>query len=342
MCGIYAMLTVDRERLRERPQVGERFADVEARAAAGSTGSASPGTRAAPAPRCRAAAGRLGLAPASRARARRGRAPARRRASALRAAGEVGRPCERSGRVAPAGYGRRGSPRRLARRRSPGVACRHASCGEHAPARSRRQRASGDRGGAIIAIQSSRTVAGTIRFGIRMSGARDSAPRGDGPPRRVIVPHARSAARQLLGRYDYTTVGHVTVDVMADGSRRARGNAPSTAPCRRAGSGCARSSSRAACATRSKQLLEPYRSELELDVQPAAQTTTLPPPAAAPRAAQRLLAWAGPIEGELALDTAILHLAPVARESPAAWPGTVDFVGLTPQGLVRRWRARRR
>ena len=51
------------------------------------------------------------------------------------------------------------------------------------------------------------------------------------------------------------------------------------------------------------------------------------PPRSAPSApgsqrSQRMLAWAGPIDGEqLALDTAILHLAPVARESPTAGAG---------------------
>jgi sugar/nucleoside kinase (ribokinase family) len=40
-----------------------------------------------------------------------------------------------------------------------------------------------------------------------------------------------------------------------------------------------------------------------------------------------------------AVDTAILHLAPVARETSTAWRGRADFVGLTPQGVVRTWSA---
>ena len=44
------------------------------------------------------------------------------------------------------------------------------------------------------------------------------------------------------------------------------------------------------------------------------------------------------------MDTAILHLAPVARETPRACfdahPPRADFVGLTPQGLLREWDAR--
>jgi hypothetical protein len=85
-----------------------------------------------------------------------------------------------------------------------------------------------------------------------------------------------------------------------------------------------------------EQLLNPYRTELELEVQPAAQTTTLQTSGSGATRSQRVLAWAGPI-GEATLDTAILHLAPVARESPSRWSGAADFVGLTPQGLVRRW-----
>ena len=48
-----------------------------------------------------------------------------------------------------------------------------------------------------------------------------------------------------------------------------------------------------------------------------------------------MLAWAGPIAEDLTLDTSILHLAPVARETPGHWRGRAGFLGLTPQGLVR-------
>ena len=49
------------------------------------------------------------------------------------------------------------------------------------------------------------------------------------------------------------------------------------------------------------------------------------------------LAWAGPIAGPIEVDTRILHYAPVARETPAAWRGRAGFVGLTPRGLARTW-----
>src|SRR5205823_14787770 len=84
-------------------------------------------------------------------------------------------------------------------------------------------------------------------------------------------------------------------------------------------------------------LLEPYRRELELIVKPAAQTTTLLTSGSGGARRQRVLAWGGPIAGDVLLDTAILHLAPVARETPSRWRGAASFVGLTPQGLVRQW-----
>ncbi len=78
---------------------------------------------------------------------------------------------------------------------------------------------------------------------------------------------------------------------------------------------------------------------------PAEHTTTLQTVGEGLERHQRLLAWAGPIEGPIEVDTAILHLAPVARETAArAWSSTptpprAEFVGLTPQGLVREWDA---
>jgi hypothetical protein len=89
-----------------------------------------------------------------------------------------------------------------------------------------------------------------------------------------------------------------------------------------------------------EQMIEPYRDELELRVLPARHTTTLRTVGSGSDRSQRVLAWAGPIAEGLALDTSILHLAPVARESPARWRGRAAFVGLTPQGLAREWSAR--
>jgi sugar/nucleoside kinase (ribokinase family) len=143
--------------------------------------------------------------------------------------------------------------------------------------------------------------------------------------------------------FDYTTVGHVTVDVLADGSRRPGGSAFYSAL------QAARLGQRTLILTQGspevERLLAPYRGEIELELLPAPETTTLATATALATSAhgvqraQRVLAWAGPI-AEVTVDTAILHLAPVARETPRAWRGRAVFVGITPQGLARDWEAR--
>jgi sugar/nucleoside kinase (ribokinase family) len=86
-----------------------------------------------------------------------------------------------------------------------------------------------------------------------------------------------------------------------------------------------------------EELLAPYSADFELQVQPAPCTTSLETSGKGPTRAQRVLAWAGPIELSRRLDTTLLHLAPVARETVESWSGRADFVGLTPQGLLRFW-----
>jgi hypothetical protein len=137
-------------------------------------------------------------------------------------------------------------------------------------------------------------------------------------------------------RWDYTTVGHVTADVLADGSERPGGGAFYSAL------QAARLGRRARIVTQGvpselERLLEPYCGELELEVHPAAHTTTLHTRWRGDAREQRVLAWAGPMREGPAVDTAVLHLAPVARETPAGWRGSAAFVGITPQGLVRTW-----
>jgi hypothetical protein len=141
-------------------------------------------------------------------------------------------------------------------------------------------------------------------------------------------------------RFDYVTVGHVTRDLIERGTggtiSQPGGSAFYSAL------QAARLGLRTLIVTQGvpgeiEALLAPYRNELELRVIPAKHTTTLSTRGSGASRTQRMLAWAGPIADRLKLDTAILHLAPVARETPVTWGGNVKFVGITPQGLVRRW-----
>jgi sugar/nucleoside kinase (ribokinase family) len=131
-------------------------------------------------------------------------------------------------------------------------------------------------------------------------------------------------------------VGHVTVDVMPDGTRRA-GGAAFYAALQAARLGMRALIITQGVASEIEALLAAHRDELELRILPAPATTTLATSGAGAERVQRVLAWAGPIEHELELDTAILHLAPVARETPGHWRGRAGFVGLTPQGMARTW-----
>jgi hypothetical protein len=141
--------------------------------------------------------------------------------------------------------------------------------------------------------------------------------------------------------FDYTTVGHVSVDVMPGGARRAGGSAFYSAL------QAARLGQRSLIITQGVEadiegLLAPYRSELELQIAPASETTTLQSTAGRASRAQRLLAWAGRMQEGIELNSSIVHLAPIARETPRRWSGSADFIGLTPQGLVRAWAGARR
>jgi sugar/nucleoside kinase (ribokinase family) len=136
--------------------------------------------------------------------------------------------------------------------------------------------------------------------------------------------------------YHYTTVGHVTVDVLDGGVERPGGSAFYSAL------QAARLGLRTLIVTRGRReeierLLAPYGHELDVRVHHAEHTTTLLTTGSGAERRQRLRAWAGPIPDGLELDTDVLHLAPVARETPSSWRGATAFVGLTPQGLARAW-----
>jgi sugar/nucleoside kinase (ribokinase family) len=148
--------------------------------------------------------------------------------------------------------------------------------------------------------------------------------------------------------YDYVTVGHVTVDVLigADGSERRQPGGGAFY----SGLQAARLGLRTLVLTRGDrselaQLLAPFAQEIDVEIIAAPQTTTLQTRGRGAARAQRVLAWAGEIcaddfaSAALPESARILHLAPVARETPPGWPCACDFMGLTAQGLVRRWDA---
>jgi hypothetical protein len=146
-----------------------------------------------------------------------------------------------------------------------------------------------------------------------------------------------------VSRYDYVTVGHVTCDVIEDAP--AGPGRPASQPGGTAfysALQAARLGLRTLIVTQGvpsqiEQLLAPYRDELELRVIPAPRTTTLATRGSGTARGQRVLSWAGTIAEPPALDARILHMAPVARETPVRWRVRARFVGITPQGLVRAW-----
>jgi hypothetical protein len=141
-------------------------------------------------------------------------------------------------------------------------------------------------------------------------------------------------------RFEYVAVGHVTCDAIerdAHGTIRQPGGSAFYGALQAARLGLRTLIVTQGVPSQIEALLAPYRDELELRVIPAEHTTTLSTRSSGATRTQRVLAWAGPIVEPVELDTGILHLAPVARETPVAWRGRADFVGITPQGLVRSW-----
>lgn len=137
-------------------------------------------------------------------------------------------------------------------------------------------------------------------------------------------------------QFDYTTVGHVTADVLADGSVRAGGTALYSAL------QASRLGLRTLIRTRGveeeiERLLRPFDGEVEAVIEPAPATTTLATSGTGSERRQQMLSWAGQIELMRPFESSILHLAPVARELAGSPRPHDGFMGLTPQGLVRGW-----
>lgn len=143
-----------------------------------------------------------------------------------------------------------------------------------------------------------------------------------------------------MERFDYVTVGHVTMDVLdrdGGGAERRPGGGAFYSALQAARLGLRTLIVTQGVPEELEPLLAPYRDELALRIEPASATTTMLTRGLGEARRQHLLAWAGAMAPLAPLETEILHLAPVARETPAAVPGGAAFLGLTPQGLVRRW-----
>jgi sugar/nucleoside kinase (ribokinase family) len=153
-------------------------------------------------------------------------------------------------------------------------------------------------------------------------------------------------AAEIALRYDYVAVGHVTVDVLpgADGRQRRQPGGGAFYSALQA----ARLGLRTLVITRGepqelRRLLAPFAGEMTVEILPAEQSTALETSGSGSQRRQLLRAWAGPISpADLRSDAtpaqaSILHLAPVAQETPPAWPVEAAFVGLTAQGLLRHW-----
>lgn len=142
-----------------------------------------------------------------------------------------------------------------------------------------------------------------------------------------------------MSGYDYVAVGHVSCDVFPDGGREIRqpGGTAFYSALQAARLGLRTLIVTQGVRSQIEQLLDPYRDELELHVIAVAQTTLLETRGVGAARSQRVLAWAGPIVERLSIDARILHLAPIAKETPVSWDGEAAFVGVTAQGLVRDW-----
>src|SRR5690242_16949524 len=81
--------------------------------------------------------------------------------------------------------------------------------------------------------------------------------------------------------------------------------------------------------TEIEQLLAPYSGELELELEQAPCTTSLHTEGKGRGRVQHLLSWAGEMGVEPHVDTKVLHIAPIARETPSSWRGAVELAGLT-------------
>lgn len=150
----------------------------------------------------------------------------------------------------------------------------------------------------------------------------------------------------MSARYEYVTIGHVTLDLIEDhpdGPRSQAGGGAFYSALQAARLGLRTLIVTKGVPAEIETMLAPYRDELDVHVLPSQSTTTLATWGAGRARVQCVRAWAGPIDEPLVSlfdeQAAIVHFAPIARETTGETWMQGEFVGLTPQGLVRRWEA---
>ncbi len=147
---------------------------------------------------------------------------------------------------------------------------------------------------------------------------------------------------------DYLVVGHITVDLLADGTPVLGGTALYSALT------AARFGLRTAVITRGNftkhgeeitRSLNLYAEEIEIILQSSEQPTVFTNTAAAGRRIQTIHSWAGRIDLSGIpphwRSAEIIHLGPVAQEIDPRQSGRLSpaFLGVTPQGWMRHWPA---
>lgn len=149
-------------------------------------------------------------------------------------------------------------------------------------------------------------------------------------------------------RYDYVAIGHVTLDLIEDhpdGPRSQPGGGAFYSALQAARLGLRTLIVTKGVPAEIDAMLTPYRDELDVHVLTSQSTTTLATWGTGRERVQHVRAWAGPIDepllsgGAFESPAAIVHFAPVARETTAEVSTQGELVGLTPQGLVRAWDA---
>lgn len=150
-----------------------------------------------------------------------------------------------------------------------------------------------------------------------------------------------------LATPDYLAIGHIAVDLNADGQPTLGGTALFGALT------AARFGLRAAVLTRGnfdrhgpeiRDALTQFAGEIEIIVQSASEPTVFTNLTVAGRRHQTIHAWAGPIDlsglPPQWRSARVIHLAPIAQEIGPRQVGPLNpaYLGTTPQGWMRQWR----